>query len=105
MRTTLFPAHPHPKPPVRIHLLTDRLGLPSGPGNGVTVAYRFELRTVGGDDAGSIETSECNWEAGDTLITHGNREFGVVSVIPHELVAEFVVADGPRVGVLEVEQI
>jgi hypothetical protein len=53
------------------------------------------------DDAGSIETSEANWQTGDTVIAHGNRWFRVVSVVPVERIAEFV--DEPDCGVLVVE--
>jgi hypothetical protein len=43
-----------------------------------------------------------NWQTGDTLIASGNVRCRVVSVIPPELVAEFVDAREP-VGVIEVE--
>ena len=32
------------------------------------MAYRFELKLADGDDAGWIETSECNWEPGDVVV-------------------------------------
>lgn len=54
-----------------------------------------------GDDAGSLETSEANWQTGDTVIAHGNTHFRVVSVVPVERIAEFV--DDPAYGVLVVE--
>lgn len=65
------------------------------------MGFKFELKTVDGDDAGSFETAVPNWQTGDTLIAGGNIEYRVVSVIPPELVAEFV--DGAAVGVIEVE--
>jgi hypothetical protein len=68
----------------------------------VTVGFKSELKTVDGDDAGPFETAVLNWQTGDTLIAAGNVRYRVVSVIPAELVAEFV-DDGPLVGVIEVE--
>jgi len=65
------------------------------------MGFKFELRLSDGDDAGSFETSEANWQTGDTLIGHGNRRFRVVSVVPIERIAEFV--DEPAYGVLVVE--
>jgi hypothetical protein len=65
------------------------------------MAFRFELRLPDGDDAGSIETNEQNWQTGDTVIAHGNVRYRVVSVIPVGLVEEFV--DDALYGVLEVE--
>jgi hypothetical protein len=41
------------------------------------------------------------WQAGDTVIGHGNTRYRVVSVIPLERIAEFV--DEPLNGVLTVE--
>jgi hypothetical protein len=75
----------------------------SGPGNGETVGFKFELRTVDGDDAGSFETAVQNWETGDTLIVGGNVEWRVLSVIPLQKVAEFT--DSPLCGVIEVEPV
>jgi hypothetical protein len=69
--------------------------------NGETVGFKFELKTVDGDDAGPFETAVPNWQTGDTLIAAGNVRYRVVSVIPADLVAEFV--DGPDVGIVEVE--
>jgi hypothetical protein len=66
------------------------------------VGFRFELKTVDGDDAGPFETAVPNWLTGDTLIASGNVRWRVVSVIPAELAAEFV-EGGPLVGVIEVE--
>ena len=43
-----------------------------------------------------------NWQTGDTLIAAGNVRYRVISVIPEELVGEFIL-DGPDVGVIEVE--
>jgi hypothetical protein len=77
--------------------------LPSGPGNGETVGFKFELRTVDGDDAGSFETAVPNWQTGDTLIAAGNVRYRVVSVIPADKVAGFI--DGPVCGVIEVESL
>ena len=65
------------------------------------MSYRFGLRLADGDDAGSFETSEANWQVGDTLIAHGNKRFRVTAVVPVERIAEFV--DEPLNGVLEVE--
>lgn len=65
------------------------------------MGFKFELKTVDGDDAGSFETAVPNWQTGDMLIASGNVRYRVVSVIPAEKVAEFV--DGPCVGVIEVE--
>jgi hypothetical protein len=65
------------------------------------MGFKFELRLADGDDAGSFETSEANWQTGDTVIAHGNRRFRVVSVVPLERIAEFV--DEPAYGVLVVE--
>ena len=65
------------------------------------MAFRYELRLADGDDAATIETSEGNWQPGDTLIGHGIARFKVVSVVPLERIAEFV--DEPAYGVLVVE--
>jgi hypothetical protein len=65
------------------------------------MSYRFELRLADGDDAGSLETNEGNWQPGDIVIAHGNRHLRVTAVVPVERVAEFV--DAPTNGVLEVE--
>jgi hypothetical protein len=65
------------------------------------LGFKFELKTVDGDDAGSFETAAPNWQTGDTLIASGNARFRVVSAVPAEKVAEFV--DGPCVGIIEVE--
>jgi len=46
------------------------------------VGFKFELKTVDGDDAGSFETAVPNWQTGDTLIAAGNVRYRVVSVIP-----------------------
>jgi hypothetical protein len=49
---------------------------PSGPrrsrSTGGHEGFRFELRVADGDDAGSFETSEANWQSGETVIAHGN---------------------------------
>ena len=50
----------------------------------MSLTVRYELRLADGDDAGSIEASEANWQTGDTLIGHGNSRFRVVSVVPVE---------------------
>jgi hypothetical protein len=66
------------------------------------VGFKFELKTVDGDDAGPFETAVPNWQTGDTLIAAGNVRYPVVSVIPAELVAEFI--DGVELdGIIEVE--
>jgi hypothetical protein len=46
------------------------------------MGFKFELRLADGDDAGSLETSEANWQPRDSVIAHGNRRFRVVSVVP-----------------------
>jgi hypothetical protein len=74
---------------------------PSGPGNGENVAFKFELVSSDGDNLGSIETAQANWQAGDELIGHGNTHYRVVSVIPLARIAEYV--DDPIYGALEVE--
>ena len=66
------------------------------------MGFKFELKTVDGDDAGPFEIAVPNWQTGDTLIAAGNVRYRVVSVIPAELVAEFI-DDGPHIGVIEVE--
>ena len=65
------------------------------------MGFKFELKTVDGDDAGPFEIAVPNWQTGDTLIAAGNVRYRVVSVIPGEQVAEFV--DGALYSVLEVE--
>ena len=65
------------------------------------MSYTFTLKLADGDDAGSVETSEANWQVGDTLTAHANRRFPVTAVVPVDRIAEFV--DGPEYGVLEVE--
>jgi len=65
--------------------------------------FRYELKTADGDDAGSFESSRCDWQAGDELRAAGNIRYRVTAVIPHELVAEFV--DSPLTGLLEVERL
>lgn len=65
------------------------------------MAFRFELVSRDGEVFGSFETSEQRWQAGDTVIAHGNRRYRVVSVIPAERLAEFV--DEPVGGMLQVE--
>ena len=65
------------------------------------MAFKFELVSSGGDSLGSVETTELNWRAGDTLIAHGNVHYRIVSVIPLARIAEYV--DDPLNGVLEVE--
>lgn len=66
------------------------------------MAFRCELKLADGDDAGTIETNETNWQPGDTVIAHGNRRYRITAVIPGERIGEFV--DGREVdGVLEVE--
>jgi hypothetical protein len=67
------------------------------------MSYRFELRLADGDDAGSLETNEGNWQPGDIVIAHGNRHLRVTAVVPVERIGEFV--DGPECSVLEVESL
>jgi hypothetical protein len=62
--------------------------------------FRFELVSPEGDSLGSFETNESNWQAGETLVGHGNRRYRIVSGIALERSGEFV--DEPD-GVLEVE--
>lgn len=66
------------------------------------MGFKFELKTIDGDDAGSFETAVPNWKTGDTLIAAGNVRYLVVSVIPDPVIGEFV--DAPDdVGIIEVE--
>jgi hypothetical protein len=62
--------------------------------------FKFELVSPEGDSLGSLQTNEANWEAGETLIGHGNRRYRIISVVPLERSGES--ADEPD-GVLEVE--
>jgi hypothetical protein len=62
--------------------------------------FSYELRLADGDDTGTIATNQA-FEAGDTVIAHGNRHYRVTAVVPIERVAEFI--DGPTRGILEVE--
>jgi hypothetical protein len=75
--------------------------VPSGPGNG-TVGFKFELKTVEGDDAGSFETAVPNWQTGDTLIAAGDVRYRVVSVTPGDRIAEFI-NEMELDGIIEVE--
>jgi hypothetical protein len=63
--------------------------------------YRSELKLADGDDAGTLDTNEGNWQVGDTIIAHGNVHYRVTAVLPVERIGEFV--DEPLYGVLEVE--
>jgi hypothetical protein len=65
------------------------------------MGFKFEPKTVDGDDAGPFETAVPNWQTSDTLIAAGNVRYRVASVIPADLVAEFI--DKASVGVIEVE--
>ncbi|MGZ4391718.1 MAG: hypothetical protein ACXVRK_06315, partial [Gaiellaceae bacterium] len=74
--------------------------MPSGPtGDGGIPAYRFQLISTDGEILETFQTAEQRWQAGDTVIAHGNQRYRVVSVIPVERLAEFV--DEPAGGVLE----
>jgi hypothetical protein len=53
------------------------------------------------DDAGSLRTSEANWQAGDIVIAERTRRYQVTAVIPLPTIGEFV--DGATCGLLEVE--
>jgi hypothetical protein len=63
-------------------------------------ANRYQLRTSDGDDVGE---ASYNWDPqpGDEIYSEGNRRARVLSVIPAELVGEFV--DHAFCGVLEIE--
>lgn len=84
-----------------------RLFSPFGPnpnridGKGRPMGFKYELKTADGDEAGSFESTRCDWQAGDELIAAGNVRYRVTAVVPQELVAEFV--DRPLAGILEVE--
>ena len=39
------------------------------------MTYTFELKTADGDDAGTLRTSEGNWQPGDFLVAPGNRHY------------------------------
>ena len=54
------------------------------------MGFKFELKTVAGDDPGSFETAVPNWQTGDTLIAAGKVRYRVASVISAEKVAEFI---------------
>ena len=59
------------------------------------------MKLADGDDTGTITTNEGNWQPGDVVIAHGNRQYRVTAVVPVARIAEF--ADAPTNGVLEVE--
>lgn len=63
------------------------------------MGFKFEFRTVDGDEAGSFETAVPNWQTGDTLIASGNVRYRVTAVLPLGRIAEFV--DRPLNRVLE----
>jgi hypothetical protein len=65
------------------------------------MTYTFGLKTADGDDAGTLRTSEGNWQPGDIVIAPGNRHYKVTAVVPLATVEEFV--DGTTAGLLEVE--
>ena len=54
------------------------------------MTYTFELKTRDGDDAGTLLTSECNWQTGDTVIAPGNIHDRVTAVVPGERISKFV---------------
>jgi hypothetical protein len=53
------------------------------------VGFKFELKTVDGDDAGSFETAVPNWQTGDTLIAAGNVHYRVAAVLLAGVPGEF----------------
>jgi hypothetical protein len=66
--------------------------------------FRYELKTTDGDDdAGSFESSRCDWQAGDELRAAGNVRYRVTAVVPVERIAEFV--ERPLTGIIEVERL
>jgi len=50
----------------------------------------FQLIRTDGDILQTFTTAEHRWATGDTVVVHGNRSYRVVSVIPVELISEFV---------------
>ena len=67
------------------------------------MAFKYELKFADGDDAGSFESTRCDWKAGDELRAAGNVRYRVTAVVPLELVAEFI--DRQLAGILEVERL
>jgi len=64
--------------------------------------FRYELKLQDGDDAGTSESTRCDWQAGEELRAAGNVRYRVTAVVPIERVAEFI--DKPLTGLLEVER-
>jgi hypothetical protein len=64
--------------------------------------FGFRLVSSCGETLGTVESSHPHFHAGETVVLNGIG-YWVRSVIPVELVAEFV--DAPVHGVLEVELI
>src|SRR5260221_11654776 len=58
------------------------------------MGFRYELRTPGGDDAGTFESSVSDWQAGDEFRGAGNVGYRITAVIPLPLIEE-VVDDAP----------
>jgi len=67
------------------------------------LTYTFELKTRDGDDAGTLRTSEGNWQPGDVVIAQGNRRYKVTAVVSLARLEEFV--DGALAGLIEVEPV
>jgi hypothetical protein len=67
------------------------------------MGFRYELRTPDGDDAGTFESSVCNWQVGDEFRGAGNVRYRITAVIPLPRMAEFV--DRPLYECWEVERI
>ena len=65
------------------------------------MGFSYELKYPDGGDAGTFETNLSDWAVGDTFRADGNRQLRITSIIPAELVAEFI--EGPVRGVWEVE--
>jgi hypothetical protein len=64
------------------------------------MGFRYELRTKDGDDAGTFESTVCDWQAGDEFRRAGNRRYRITAVISPPLIEEFV--DRPLYGCMEV---
>jgi hypothetical protein len=65
-----------------------------------TPHFGFRLVSPDGDTLGTVESAVPRWQTGDT-VTAGGVRYRVRSVIPIEVIAQFV--DEPLNGVLEVE--
>ena len=67
------------------------------------MGFRYELRYLDGDDAGTFESAVCDWQAGDEFRGDGNVLCRVRAVIPLPLVEEFIA--NPSAAILEVERL